>query len=120
MNAPHALRTPLHGIRVVEFEGIGPGPLAARMLADMGAEVVALTRAEQAAAAQRLGGAAENPLRRGKTVEVIDLKSPDGKVRALDQIAQADVLIEGYRPGVMERLGFGPAECAARNPRLVY
>lgn len=120
MNAPHTLQMPLHGIRVVEFEGIGPGPLAARMLADMGAEVIALTRAEQAAAAQRLGGAAENPLRRGKTIEVIDLKSPAGKARALALIAQADALIEGYRPGVMDRLGLGPADCAARNPRLVY
>ena len=83
MNAPHTLRTPLNGIRVVEFEGLGPGPLAAMMLADMGAEVIALTRAEQAAGAQRLGGAAKNPLHRGKTVEVIDLKSADGKARAL-------------------------------------
>ena len=120
MNAPHTLRTPLNGIRVVEFEGLGPGPLAAMMLADMGAEVIVLTRAEQAAGAQLLGGAARNPLHRGKTVEVIDLKSADGKVRALALIAQADALIEGYRPGVMERLGLGPAECAARNPRLVY
>ena len=61
MNAPHTLRTPLNGIRVVEFEGLGPGPLAAMMLADMGAEVIVLTRAEQAAGAQLLGGAARNP-----------------------------------------------------------
>ena len=66
MNAPHTLRTPLNGIRVVEFEGLGPGPLAAMMLADMGAEVTALARAEQAAGAQSLGGAAANPLHRGK------------------------------------------------------
>ncbi|MCA4427967.1 CoA transferase, partial [Acinetobacter baumannii] len=71
---PHTLQLPLHGVRVVEFEGIGPGPLAARMLVDMGAEVIALARAEQAAGAQRLGGAVENPLHRGKKVEVIDLK----------------------------------------------
>lgn len=116
----HTLQLPLHGVRVVEFEGIGPGPLAARMLVDMGAEVIALARAEQAAGAQRLGGTVENPLHRGKKVEVIDLKSPGGKARALELIAQADALIEGFRPGVMERLGFGPAECAARNPRLVY
>ena len=90
------------------------------MLADMGAEVIALTRAEQAAGAQPLGGAAANPLHRGKTVEITDLKSPGGKARALDLIGQSDVLIEGFRPGVMERLGFGPAECAARNPKLVY
>lgn len=114
------LQKPLHGVRVVEFEGIGPGPLAAMMLADMGAEVIALTRAEQAAGAQPLGGAAANPLHRGKTVEITDLKSPGGKARALDLIGQSDVLIEGFRPGVMERLGFGPAECAARNPKLVY
>lgn len=116
----HTLQLPLHGVRVVEFEGIGPGPLAARMLVDMGAEVIALARAEQAAGAQRLGGTVENPLHRGKKVEVIDLKSPGGKARALELIAQADALIEGFRPGVMERLGFGPADCAARNPRLVY
>lgn len=120
MNASHMLQKPLHGVRVVEFEGIGPGPLAAMMLADMGAEVIALTRAEQAAGAQPLGGAAANPLHRGKTVEITDLKSPGGKARALDLIGQSDVLIEGFRPGVMERLGFGPAECAARNPKLVY
>ncbi|MBS0612885.1 MAG: CoA transferase [Proteobacteria bacterium] len=120
MSAPHPPRFPLHGIRVVEFEGIGPGPLAAKMLADMGAEVIALVRAEPAAAVQQLGGTAENPLRRGKQVEIVDLKSPDGKARALDLVAQADVLIEGYRPGVMERMGLGPADCAARNSRLVY
>ncbi|MCS8129869.1 CoA transferase [Pseudomonas aeruginosa] len=120
MSVPHMLQMPLHGVRVVEFEGIGPGPLAARMLADMGAEVIVLARAEQAAAAQRLGGTVANPLRRGKAVEVIDLKSPDGKARALELIAQADALIEGYRPGVMERLGVGPAECAELNPKLVY
>ncbi|MFX8184136.1 CoA transferase, partial [Acinetobacter baumannii] len=57
---------------------------------------------------------------RGKKVEVIDLKSPGGKARALELIAQADALIEGFRPRVMERLGFGPADCAALNPRLVY
>lgn len=114
------LHRPLHGVRVVEFEGIGPGPLAAMILADMGAEVIALARAEQAAGAQPLGGAAANPLHRGKTVEITDLKSPGGKARALELIARSDVLIEGFRPGVMERLGFGPAECAARNPRLVY
>lgn len=117
---PNTLQMPLHGIRVVEFEGIGPGPLAARMLADMGAEVITLTRVEPAPAAQRLGGAVENPLRRGKQIEVVNLKSPEGKAHALDLIIQADALIEGYRPGVMERLGLGPADCAKHNPRLVY
>ncbi|WP_454862600.1 CaiB/BaiF CoA transferase family protein [Paraburkholderia fungorum] len=120
MNVPNTLNLPLHGIRVVEFEGIGPGPLAARMLADMGAEVIALARPEPAIAAQRLGGAAENPLHRGKQVEIVDLKSPDGRARALELVSEADALIEGYRPGVMERLGLGPADCAKRNSRLVY
>lgn len=120
MNLSPALAKPLHGIRVVEFEGIGPGPLAARMLADMGAKVTVLIRAEPAAAAQILGGAGENLLRRGKQVEVIDLKSSIGKERALDLIAGADALIEGFRPGVMERLGLGPDDCASRNSRLVY
>lgn len=120
MNVPNTPNLPLHGIRVVEFEGIGPGPLAARMLADMGAEVTALARPEPAIAAQRLGGAAKNPLHRGKQVEIVDLKSSDGRARALDLISEADALIEGYRPGVMERLGLGPTDCAERNPRLVY
>ena len=117
MNTMHL---PLHGISVVEFEGIGPGPLAGRILADMGAEVVALVRPEPASATQQLGGTAENLLRRGKKVEIVDLKSSAGRVRALDLITEADALIEGYRPGVMERLGLGPADCAARNSRLVY
>ena len=103
----HTLQLPLHGVRVVEFEGIGPGPLAARMLVDMGAEVIALARAEQAAGAQRLGGTVENPLHRGKKVEVIDLKSPGGKART-GADCPGRRLIEGFRPGVMERLGFGP------------
>nr|WP_041701348.1 CaiB/BaiF CoA-transferase family protein [Alicycliphilus denitrificans] len=111
---------PLHGVQVLEFEGIGPGPLAARMLADMGAEVTTLARATPAAADALLGSAAGNPLHRGKRVEVADLKSPAGRARALALVSEADALIEGYRPGVMERLGLGPADCAARNPRLVY
>jgi alpha-methylacyl-CoA racemase len=111
---------PLRGVRVVEFEGIGPGPLAGRMLADMGAEVTAIVRPGAPVVAERLGGAGDNPLRRGKRVEAIDLKSPAGLARAMDLVAQADALIEGNRPGVMERLGLGPQDCAARNARLVY
>lgn len=120
MSTSCPLQKPLHGIRVVEFEGIGPGPLAARMLADMGAEVTVLVRVEPAAAMRLLGGTEETLLRRGKQVETVDLKSSIGKQRALDLIAQADAVIEGFRPGVMERLGLGPAECALRNSRLVY
>ncbi|MBI2305938.1 MAG: CoA transferase [Rhodocyclales bacterium] len=114
------MRAPLAGVRVVEFEGLGPGPLAGRMLADMGAEVTVVARPAPGAVSERLGGAAENPLRRGKTVVALDLKRPDQVAAALALVAGADALIEGNRPGVMERLGLGPAACAARNPRLVY
>jgi alpha-methylacyl-CoA racemase len=116
----HAIGAPLRGVRIVEFEGIGPGPLAARMLADMGADVTAIVRPGGSVVAERLGGARDNPLRRGKRIEAIDLKSPAGLARAMELIATADALIEGNRPGVMERLGLGPDHCAARNPRLVY
>lgn len=111
---------PLQGIRIVEFEGLGPGPLAGRMLADLGAEVTAIVRPGAAGVAQTLGGAGENVLRRGKSVRMLDLKQPADRQQALMQVAQADALLEGNRPGVMERLGLGPAECAAVNPRLVY
>ena len=111
---------PLTGIRIVEFEGIGPGPLAARMLADMGATVTVIARPQQGAVAAQLGGSGDNPLRRGKTVVLLDLKQEAARAEALALVAQADALIEGNRPGVMERLGLGPAECAAVNPRIVY
>lgn len=114
------LSSPLRGVRIVEFEGLGPGPLAARMLVDMGAEVTVIARPGPAVVSERLGGTGENPLRRGKKIEVIDLKTSDGLARARDLVAACDALIEGNRPGVMERLGLGPADCAVRNPRLVY
>jgi len=114
------MNPPLHGVRIVEFEGIGPGPLAGRMLADMGAEVTVIARTQTGAVNRRLGNATENPLRDGKRVVMLDLKTSDGMTQALDLVAAADALLEGNRPGVMERLGLGPAECAARNPRLVY
>lgn len=111
---------PLTGVRVVEFEGIGPGPLAGRMLADMGAEVTVIARPQKGAVTERLGGAADNPLRRGKTVVLLDLKQSAALAEAMALVATADALIEGNRPGVMERLGLGPADCASRNPKLVY
>jgi len=111
---------PLQGVRVVEFEGIGPGPLAGRMLADMGAEVTVIARPQGGEVSQRLGGGGDNPLRRGKTVLPLDLKQPEARAQAMELIAKADALLEGNRPGVMERLGLGPAQCAERNPRLVY
>jgi alpha-methylacyl-CoA racemase len=114
------MNPPLDGIRVVEFEGLGPGPLAGRMLADMGARVTAIVRPGAGAVAEQLGGGGESPLRRGKQIAVLDLKRPEGRAQAMALVAQADALIEGNRPGVMERLGLGPADCAERNPRLVY
>jgi alpha-methylacyl-CoA racemase len=111
---------PLQGVRVVEFEGIGPGPLAGRILADMGAQVTLVARPMRGAVQERLGGSQDNPLRRGKVLRPLDLKQPADVAAALDLVAGCDALIEGNRPGVMERLGLGPSACAARNPRLVY
>jgi alpha-methylacyl-CoA racemase len=118
--ANKGLSHPLRGVRVVEFEGIGPGPLAALMLADMGAEVTVIVRPGGSAVGDRLGGGGAHPLRRGKQVTTLDLKQPADRERAMALIASADALIEGNRPGVMERLGLGPADCAAHNPHLVY
>lgn len=114
------LPAPLTGVRIVEFEGIGPGPLAAYMLADMGAEVTVISRLQQGAIAAQLGGGGDNPLQRGKTVLRLDLKQEAARHQAMALVAQADGLIEGNRPGVMERLGLGPLDCAKVNPRLVY
>jgi alpha-methylacyl-CoA racemase len=114
------MQPPLTGIRILEFECIGPAPLAGVLLADLGAEVTTIVRPGPATISEVLGGAHQSPLRLGKQVETIDLKTPVGVNRALDLVATADALLEGNRPGVMERLGLGPADCAARNPRLVY
>ena len=111
---------PLAGLKVIEFEGIGPGPLAGRMLADLGAEVVAVVRPNKAPLGDPDRPLSEGPLRRGKRIVPLNLKRPEELEEALTLIETADVLIEGNRPGVMERLGLGPAECAKRNPRLVY
>jgi alpha-methylacyl-CoA racemase len=105
---------PLAGVRVVEFAGIGPGPFAGLVLADLGAEVIGVDRPGGA-------GPFDVPvLRRGRRSIALDLKSNLGREAALDLAASADLLIEPYRPGVMERLGLGPDECLARNPRLTY
>jgi len=90
------------------------------MLADMGAEVTVIARHQKLAVAEQLGGEGNNPLRMGKRVTLLDLKQPAAVAEALERIASADAVIEGNRPGVMERLGLGPAECAECNPRLVY
>ncbi|HZZ62463.1 MAG TPA: CaiB/BaiF CoA-transferase family protein [Roseiarcus sp.] len=111
---------PLAGLKVIEFEGIGPGPLAGRMLADHGAEVVAVVRPAKAVLGNPDPAAGGDPLRRGKRVLALDLKRLEAVEEAMSLIEGVDALIEGNRPGVMERLGLGPADCARRNPRLVY
>src|SRR5262245_25736064 len=114
---------PLAGVRVVELAGIGPGPFCGMLLADLGAEVIRVDRPSFP------GGPGTRPppvphdkdvSSRGKQRIVVDLKHPRGAEVVLRLAAAADALIEGYRPGVAERLGVGPAACWARNPRLVY
>src|SRR6202044_1058099 len=111
---------PLAGLSVIEFEGIGPGPLAGRMLADLGADVVAVVRPDKAPLGDPERPLTDGPLRRGKRIIALDLKRLEAVAEALGLIETADALIEGNRPGVMERLGLGPVDCAKRNPRLVY
>ncbi|MGB5760518.1 MAG: CaiB/BaiF CoA-transferase family protein [Acidimicrobiales bacterium] len=110
---------PLEGITIIELAGIGPGPFCAMMLADMGADVI---RVDRAAAVR--GGDAQDPpkdtLTRNRRSIGIDLKNPDGVETVLKMVEKADGLIEGFRPGVTERMGLGPEACAARNPKLVY
>ena len=105
---------PLAGLRVVEFSGIGPGPLAGQLLADLGADVVTIDRASCPAPDR------SDVNRRNKRSVALDLRRPEGVEAALRLINHADVLIEGFRPGVMERLGLGPEDCRVRHPRLVY
>lgn len=110
---------PLTGIRIVEMAGVGPTPMAAMLFADLGATVVRVDRL----VAVELG--IRKPPRfdltnRGRRSVAIDLKKPEGIALVLDLVAQADGLIEGFRPGTMERLGLGPEVCTARNPKLVY
>ena len=107
---------PLKGLKVVELQGIGPGPFCGMMLADMGAEVI---RIDRASAVGQGDGRADILVRGCKRIAV-DLKNSEGVETVLKLLEQADVLIEGFRPGVMERLGLGPDACLARNPRLIY
>ncbi|MFL5882385.1 MAG: CaiB/BaiF CoA transferase family protein, partial [Actinomycetota bacterium] len=105
---------PLQGVRIVELAGIGPGPFCAMLLADLGAEVLTVDRP-----------APDQPawpalLSRGRRRVAVDLKHPEGPGVVLDLVVGADALVEGFRPGVAERLGIGPDACLARNPRLVY
>jgi crotonobetainyl-CoA:carnitine CoA-transferase CaiB-like acyl-CoA transferase len=107
---------PLQDVRVVELAGLGPGPMGGMLLADLGAEVVRI---------ERTGGSADlapryDTLLRGRRRVELNLKDPEDHVVALSLIARADAVLEGFRPGVMERLRLGPADCLALNPRLVY
>ncbi len=110
---------PLAGIRILEFEAIGPAPFAGMLLADMGADVLLVDRPQ----GSDLGLKRErwyDVMLRGKRSVTLDLKSPQGVQAALELIGRADALIEGFRPGVMERLGIGPEPALAKNPKLVY
>ncbi len=109
---------PLSGVKIVELAGIGPGPFAGMLLSDMGADVVRIDRAQQVTG--DFSKPNLEPLYRGRRSIGVDLKNPDGVETVLRLVEQADALIEGYRPGVTERLGLGPDVCLARNPRLVY
>ncbi|MDF0530838.1 CaiB/BaiF CoA-transferase family protein [Tsukamurella sp. 8F] len=108
---------PLKGLKVVEFAALGPAPHAAMMLADLGADVVSLQRPGVG-----VSGLAGKPqmVKRGRTIVEVDLKNPDDVASVLDLLDRADVLVEGFRPGVLERLGLGPDVVLERNPRLVY
>ncbi|GAA3923134.1 CaiB/BaiF CoA-transferase family protein [Actinomadura viridis] len=109
---------PLAGVRVVELAGIGPGPFAAMLLADLGADVIRVDRVSAVKAGAAAGGTDFS--NRGKRSIAVDLKSERGREVVLGLVERSDVLLEGFRPGVTERLGLGPDDCLARNPRLVY
>ncbi|MGA1503512.1 MAG: CaiB/BaiF CoA transferase family protein [Ilumatobacteraceae bacterium] len=109
---------PLGGVRVIEIAGIGPGPFAAMMLADMGAEVIRVDRTQ--AVRDDATGAHWDVMLRGRRNIALDLKHPEGVETLLTLVEGADAIIEGFRPGVMERLGVGPDACMSRNPTLVF
>lgn len=107
---------PLRGVKVVEIAGIGPGPHACMLLADLGADVIRVERP----GGDMFGAGRHDVLARGRPSVALDLKHPDAVATVLDLVEGADVLVEGMRPGVAERMGIGPDACHARNPRLVY
>jgi alpha-methylacyl-CoA racemase len=111
---------PLAGIRVVEMGGIGPGPFTAMLLADLGADVIRVDRPTAPAARVAMNEGPANLLLRGRPSIAVDLKHPAGRELVLRLCAEADALVEGFRPGVMERLGLGPDDVLARSPALVY
>ena len=105
---------PLSGVRIIEMAGIGPGPFCGMLLADMGAEVIRIDRKGAR------GGSKYDIAGRGKKSLALDLKKPESIEAVLKLVEKADVLQEGFRPGVMERLGLGPDVCLGRNPKLVF
>ncbi len=109
---------PLSGLRIVEFEGIGPAPYCCMLLADMGAEIVRIAR-PSANRGPLIQARDSDPIDRGRTVVTLDLKSPEGIATARTLLGRADGMVEGLRPGVLERLGLGPDQLLAANPRLV-
>jgi alpha-methylacyl-CoA racemase len=109
------VKGPLKGLRVVELAGIGPGPHAAMILGDLGADVVRIDRPSASP-----GGVVKDAMSRNRRIVTADLKSDEGREMVLKLVAKADVLMEGYRPGVTERLGLGPEQCAEVNDRLIY
>jgi alpha-methylacyl-CoA racemase len=115
LTAPEESAGPLTGVRVVELAGLGPAPFAAMMLADMGADVIRVDRPTAPS-----DTASRNVVQRGRRSLVVNLQRPEGAEIVGRLVEESDVLIEGFRPGVAERLGVGPAECLARNPKLVY
>jgi alpha-methylacyl-CoA racemase len=110
---------PLSGVKIVEFAGIGPGPFAAMMLADLGADVLRLERHDRVSSGDK-SRPSPDLLNRGRRSVGINLKSAEGVATALTLLERADIAIEGFRPGVMEKLGLGPDVCLARNPGLIY
>ena len=111
---------PLTGYRIIELAGIGPGPFGAMLLSDMGADIVRIDRAERASGDASAPTPYYDVMGRGRRSIGVDLKNPDGVETVLKLVEHADALIEGFRPGVTERLGLGPDVCLARNPKLVY
>nr|HIL74811.1 CoA transferase [Rhodospirillales bacterium] len=110
---------PLNGFKIIEFAGLGPAPFAGMMLSDMGAEILRIDKMSSKSA-ENSGNGNFDILSRGRQTLTIDLKKPDGALLALKMIEKADALIEGFRPGVMEKLGLGPEKCLKKNPKLVY